>query len=573
MATRRLPILDGGDKIVAAQLPIGTGAGTVAAGDDSRITGALPIAGGAMSGALTVNKVANNATLPLGITGLNGTGAQATGLSIVSSYAGGEDEAEPGQFDSTGRLNLYSYQRADRRSYGENIRRFLMKANAKSMDAWYAARQNGAMTHGYDGNGDPDADANWVPVAWTGAHWEANDGGDPHGHWSVEVPDSTGAVQTRFEVPFTDPSVAAADRTFGVDVTNITTNLADLTVRATDGQVLRIGAGNTHKKDLLFSLSGSRDTSSRRWAVRVDNDTEGAFGSDQGSSWQLMPYTDAGVEKTPALHVARNTGNVGVGTTTPGSSARLTTVWSGSGIHGFYARPSADPATGAAYAHAAFTNATTERTISAGLFTDASARYVVYANGRQEWGDGTGGRDVTLYRSAADVLATDDSVIAAGRMTVGVSALNVRKFYVEDATATNNTVMVKATVAGTAASAILAIESSATGKRIFDYRVTGDGVSRLRLDTSAGSGSGTLTFGDGTTADTNLYRSAATTLATDNSLTVGATFRHLGSSLGFYNATATTKPTITGSRGGNTALASLLTSLATLGLITDTSTA
>ncbi len=42
--------------------------------------------------------------------------------------------------------------------------------------------------------------------------------------------------------------------------------------------------------------------------------------------------------------------------------------------------------------------------------------------------------------------------------------------------------------------------------------------------------------------------------------------------LGFYGATAAPKPTITGSRAGNAALADLLTELATLGLITDSST-
>lgn len=41
--------------------------------------------------------------------------------------------------------------------------------------------------------------------------------------------------------------------------------------------------------------------------------------------------------------------------------------------------------------------------------------------------------------------------------------------------------------------------------------------------------------------------------------------------MGFFSATPVTKPTVTGSRGGNAALASLLTALANLGLITDSS--
>ena len=43
--------------------------------------------------------------------------------------------------------------------------------------------------------------------------------------------------------------------------------------------------------------------------------------------------------------------------------------------------------------------------------------------------------------------------------------------------------------------------------------------------------------------------------------------------IGFYGAAAVAKPSVTGSRGGNAALASLLTSLANLGLITDSTTA
>lgn len=42
--------------------------------------------------------------------------------------------------------------------------------------------------------------------------------------------------------------------------------------------------------------------------------------------------------------------------------------------------------------------------------------------------------------------------------------------------------------------------------------------------------------------------------------------------LGFFGTAPVTKPTVTGSKGGNAALASLLTQLATLGILTDSST-
>jgi hypothetical protein len=49
----------------------------------------------------------------------------------------------------------------------------------------------------------------------------------------------------------------------------------------------------------------------------------------------------------------------------------------------------------------------------------------------------------------------------------------------------------------------------------------------------------------------------------------GALIGNTGQSIGFYGATRVAKQTVTGSRGANAALASLLTALATLGLITD----
>jgi hypothetical protein len=43
--------------------------------------------------------------------------------------------------------------------------------------------------------------------------------------------------------------------------------------------------------------------------------------------------------------------------------------------------------------------------------------------------------------------------------------------------------------------------------------------------------------------------------------------------VGFFGASPASKPAVTGSRGGNAALASLITALATLGLVTDNTTA
>lgn len=56
-------------------------------------------------------------------------------------------------------------------------------------------------------------------------------------------------------------------------------------------------------------------------------------------------------------------------------------------------------------------------------------------------------------------------------------------------------------------------------------------------------------------------------------ISIDGQFAHTGSKAGFFNTAPAVKPTVTGSRGGNAALASALTALASLGLITDSTTA
>lgn len=81
------------------------------------------------------------------------------------------------------------------------------------------------------------------------------------------------------------------------------------------------------------------------------------------------------------------------------------------------------------------------------------------------------------------------------------------------------------------------------------------GLTALALSsTSAPTG---LTIG----ADTNLYRTAANTLKTDDDFHVATTFRHLGSSLGFYGVTAVARAS------RPTTLNQVITALVNLGLV------
>lgn len=87
----------------------------------------------------------------------------------------------------------------------------------------------------------------------------------------------------------------------------------------------------------------------------------------------------------------------------------------------------------------------------------------------------------------------------------------------------------------------------------------------------AGKGTGVLRFIIGTGQFSVLDSGGSNALlnASGTTLTLGAA----GSTLKFFGGTGSTKPTISGSRGGNAALASLLTAGATLGLWTDGTTA
>jgi hypothetical protein len=66
---------------------------------------------------------------------------------------------------------------------------------------------------------------------------------------------------------------------------------------------------------------------------------------------------------------------------------------------------------------------------------------------------------------------------------------------------------------------------------------------------------------------------AGLTIGQDRTLTIPGPLAHTGSSFGVLNTAPVTKQTVTGSRGGNAALASLLADLVAYGLITDSTTA
>lgn len=514
-------------------------------------TSYLPLVGGDVTGPVTITRDPASA------------GATSLGrhtVKLVSSFSGGENTN-----DSTSRLELESYQRAQRLNqagtayahYGEVIRIKSMKDNSKQMIAWYSPAS-------FDGSGNPVGAQ--LPVFWMGSHYEANDGLSVHGHWSLEVPDSTGTnLITRMEVLIWDP--VSGD--LGMDSTVIRFSNARVVMNANADAYLHVAGPAATDRSMYFSSDADATDASRRWSLVVDSTAEA--GSNAGSNWRIMRYDDSGNQINTALFIERATGAIGVGGTTLSSSPALSAkldVLEGGSRHTIQARQTTSSTITLA-AYSGVLGTVNNRYVSFLVDGDASGRFVVMGDGKVEWGSGgAGGRDVNLFRTAVDVLKTDDSFVVAARLAVGASAVQTPQLYAAS-DGTRNAGSFVATADGTASLGVLAVVTPTSSKRALDVRVTGDSVVRFRVD-----GDGAIQLGDGTVVDVKLYRSGVNTLKTDTGFHVGTQFRHLGSTLGFYNATAVSKPTVSGARNNpEAALADLIAELATLGLITDSTTA
>lgn len=110
---------------------------------------------------------------------------------------------------------------------------------------------------------------------------------------------------------------------------------------------------------------------------------------------------------------------------------------------------------------------------------DTFDRYRVFADGKTEWGSGTAARDTNLYRSAANELTTDDALVLVGELKPH---------------------------------SLVRGERALTTDTQYETRVTADANARWFIRTT-----GEMNWGPGSAAtDTNLYRSAANFLKTDD---------------------------------------------------------
>jgi hypothetical protein len=374
---------------------------------DQEVTGASLLEGGTVDGDLTVNGQ-TTINVPAASAGVSSLGRYA--LKLSSSFAGGENTS-----DSTGRLELESFQKAQHLTggggtyahFGEVIRIRSRKHNSKQMIAWYGPTS-------YDGNGDPATeDTAWF---WMGAHYDPNDPGPAHGHWSVETPDLNGDLQTRMEFRIWDPTTGA----FGMNRTIAKFNAADVVIAQDNGALYMAGTAGTNK-NLYFTndttvVSGS--ATGKRWGVQADSTAEG--GSNAGTDFRINRYNDSGAFTDSPIFIKRSTGAVGIGNIlTPNARLDVTEAGSRHTVEAIQTTSS----TVAFAAYAGILGSSANRYFDGRVSGDSSGRFVILGDGKFEWGNGgAGGRDTNLYRSAANVLKTDDMLITAVGLGVGNSA-------------------------------------------------------------------------------------------------------------------------------------------------------
>lgn len=164
------------------------------------------------------------------------------------------------------------------------------------------------------------------------------------------------------------------------------------------------------------------------------------------------------------------------------------------------------------------TGATAGQDVFRGLVSgDAQNRFTVDADGRMEWGSGSAAREVALYRSAADTLTTDDIFVVGGELWPS--------------------------------SLVRASRGNATDSQ-YETRATGDANARWFMQAN-----GAQFWGSGAAGvDTNLYRSAANVLTTDDSFEVGGNLTVTGTA---DAATTTTATGVTGATGWNPTIQAL----------------
>lgn len=309
-------------------------------------------------------------------------------IQLISSNSGGENTT-----DSTRRINLASYQRNESPNFFGEVMRIDSKAgNSKQMIVW-----RDATTTPY------------LEKVWMGWHYLPNDVSDtlsPHDHFSIETPDSTNNMITRFEI------VASSS-----DTTQINTFNSNFTViQGTSG----VTATNGNTASFSMYDAGTDRNKTLRWSMQGNSTSE--TGSDVGKDFQISSFSDLGAFTRTPFFIKRSTGDVGIGSTSPFARLGVQITTNGTGL--LVQNTTGGGNTAANFLAKAQTS--TSRAFQAGLQSDSTNRYSIDVAGLTEWGPGgSTARDTSLERAAAGNLKfTNAGSNATSTFTIGKTSQN-----------------------------------------------------------------------------------------------------------------------------------------------------
>jgi hypothetical protein len=173
--------------------------------------------------------------------------------------------------------------------------------------------------------------------------------------------------------------------------------------------------------------------------------------------------------------------------------------------------------TGAITSVGASTNSVAEQSQVTG---DTWPRFTQLAGGYMNWGSGAASGDANLYRGAAGILKTDNSLTVLTRLGVGQNAPSVSTIGVTTAADQAGIKLLNTNASGNLGNAAVAAISATNTSLLASGAVNGDANPRFTQTID-----GRLAWGTGSAGtDTDLYRSAAGVLKTDNTLSVGQGF-------------------------------------------------
>lgn len=298
-----------------------------------------------------------------------------------------------------------------------------------------------------------------------------------------------------------------------------------------------------------------------RWGIQADNSAEA--GANAGSNLMFQRFDDAGVFISNVLNMNRATGVVSI--TSPGLANGAVVSVDG-----------AQPITNKTIQGTGATSTTS--LLSHKVTGDTQIRWNVDASGTMGWSPGAGAIDTTFGRTAAGQLGTNSDVHSTRSLsTVAAFSANVtgdsnNRWQVTTAGTMTWGAGSGATDCTFGRSAAGVLRSVSTAIQVTQTNATFGAIQAMVVGADTQPRFGVLAGGDIQWGPGNAAVDCTFTRTGVGAMTLSAAIR-INGNVGFYNTAPVAKPTVTGSRGGNAALASLLTALASQGLITDSSTA